>query len=92
MPEGIRPERAAECDGLSTWIARYSFSTVPVGRPFSFRADFDGAVPGLKAWAVLLNRFAVRSNRLVYKDQGFIAPVSQGGLAIESLKSKTGRR
>jgi hypothetical protein len=24
----------------------------------------------LKAWAVLLNRFAVRSNRLVYKDQG----------------------
>jgi hypothetical protein len=31
------------------------------------RADFDGAFPGLKAWAVLLNRFAVRSNRLVYK-------------------------
>jgi hypothetical protein len=27
--------------------------------------------PGPKAWAVLLNRFAVRSNRLVYKDQGF---------------------
>ena len=39
-----------------------------VGRPF--RADFDGAFPELKAWAVLLNRFAVRSNRLVYKDQG----------------------
>jgi len=34
-------------------------SPVPVGRPF--RADFDGAFPGLKAWAVLLNRFAVRS-------------------------------
>jgi hypothetical protein len=44
-------------DGLSTWIARYSFSPVPVGR--LFRADFDGAFPGLKAWAVLLNRFAV---------------------------------
>ena len=26
-----------------------------------FRADSDGAFPGLKAWAVLLNRFAVRS-------------------------------
>jgi hypothetical protein len=25
----------------------------------AFRADFDGAFPGLKAWAVLLNRFAV---------------------------------
>ena len=25
----------------------------------------------LKAWAVLLNRFAVRSNRPVYKAQGF---------------------
>jgi len=24
-----------------------------------FRADSDGAFPGLKAWAVLLNRFAV---------------------------------
>jgi len=36
----------------------------------AFRADFDGTFPGLKAWAVLLNRFAVRSNRLVYKDQG----------------------
>jgi hypothetical protein len=35
----------------------------------SFRADFDGAFPGLKAWAVLLNRFAFRSNRLVYKAQ-----------------------
>ena len=43
-------------DGLSTWIARYSFSPA-IGRPF--RADFD--VPGLKAWAVLLNRFAVRA-------------------------------
>src|SRR5262249_54290316 len=53
-----RPERPSECDGLSTWIAKYSFSPVPVGRPF--RADFDGAFPGLKAWAVLLNRFAVR--------------------------------
>jgi hypothetical protein len=31
---------------------------------------FDGAFPGLKAWAVLLNRFAVRSDRLVYKAQG----------------------
>jgi len=58
----------AECDDLSTWIARYSFASVPVGRPF--RADFDGVFPGLKAWAVLLNRFAVRSNRLVFKDQG----------------------
>ena len=29
----------------------------------AFRADFNGAFPGLKAWAVLLNRFAVRSNR-----------------------------
>ena len=62
-------ERASEYDGLSKWIARFSFSPVPVGRPFSFRADFDGAFPGLKAWAVLLNRFAVRSNRLVYKAQ-----------------------
>jgi hypothetical protein len=37
----------------------FSFSPVPVGRPFSFRADFDEAFPGLKAWAILLNRFAV---------------------------------
>jgi hypothetical protein len=65
----MRPGTAAECDGLSTWIARYSFSSVPVGRPF--RADFDGAFPGLKAWAVLLDRFAVRSNRLVYTAQAF---------------------
>src|SRR6516165_10088923 len=57
--------RAAECDGLSTWIARYSFSPVPVGRPF--RADFDGAFPGLKAWAVLLNRCAFRSLDLCIK-------------------------
>jgi hypothetical protein len=49
--------RAAECDGLSTWIARYSFSPVPVGRPF--RADFDGAFPGLQAWAIVSDRFAV---------------------------------
>ena len=41
-------------------IARYAFSPVPVDRPF--RADFDGAFPGLKAWAVLLNRFVVRSS------------------------------
>ena len=33
--------------------------TRSVGRPFSFRADSDGTFPGLKAWAVLLNRFAV---------------------------------
>jgi hypothetical protein len=26
------------------------------------QADFDGGFPGLKAWAVLLDRFAVRSN------------------------------
>jgi hypothetical protein len=49
------------------WIAKYSFSPVLFGRPL--RAHFDGAFPGLKAWAVLLNRFAVRSNRLLYKDQ-----------------------
>jgi len=35
------------------------FHPFPVGRPSG--ADLDGAFPGLKAWAVLLNRFAVRS-------------------------------
>ena len=45
----LKAERAVECDCLSTWIASYSFSPVPVGRPF--RAHFDGAFPGLKAWA-----------------------------------------
>jgi hypothetical protein len=39
--------------------------TVPVDRPF--RAHLDGAFPGLKAWAVLLNRFAVRSIDLCMK-------------------------
>jgi hypothetical protein len=62
-----RPERASECDGLSTWIAKYSFSPVAFGRPL--QGDLDGALPGLKAWAVLLNRLAVRSNRLAYKDR-----------------------
>jgi hypothetical protein len=47
-------------NGLSAWIAKYSFSPDLFGRPFSFRAHFNGAFPGLKAWAVLLNRFAVR--------------------------------
>ena len=61
MPQGTRPARASECDGLLTWIARSSFSPLLVGRPF--RAHSDGAFPGLKAWAVLLNRFAVRSDR-----------------------------
>jgi hypothetical protein len=34
-----------------------------------FRWSFPRPSGSLKAWAVLLNRFAVRSNRLVYKDQ-----------------------
>ena len=54
--KGLALKGASECDGLSIKIARYSFSPVPVGRPFG--ADFGGALPGLKAWAVLLNRFA----------------------------------
>jgi hypothetical protein len=48
-------------------------SPVAVGCPF--RADSDGAFPGLKAWAVLLIRFAVCSNRLAYKDSASHKPV-----------------
>jgi hypothetical protein len=34
--------KAGECDDLSTWIARYSFSSVPVGRPFSIPNPLRG--------------------------------------------------
>ena len=40
---------------------RKVFIFIPSGG-HPFRANFGGAFPGLKAWAVLLNRFAVRSN------------------------------
>jgi hypothetical protein len=77
----LKAERGVRMRWSSTWIARSSFSPVPFGRPF--RAHFDGAFPGLKAWAILLNRFAVRSIDLLIKIRlkpglRAIAPPGQG--------------
>jgi hypothetical protein len=37
--------RASECDGLSTWIANYSFSPVLFGRPLQLQGAFRWSFP-----------------------------------------------
>jgi CheB methylesterase len=58
LPEGTRPGRAPECDGLSTWIARYSLHPFP---SVALRAHFDGAFPGLKALRSFFSHMATDS-------------------------------
>src|SRR6516162_11828219 len=41
------------------------FSSVALGRPFSFRADLDGAFPGLKAWSLYTSRFERTAKRFL---------------------------
>jgi hypothetical protein len=85
LPEGTRPGRAPECDGLSTWIARYSLHPFP---SVALRAHFDGAFPGLKALRSFFSHMATDSG-LAFVVIVHLSPDHQSRMAtlLESFTS-----